>query len=73
MERESNLERATLSAGVVVGEGVLPGTSAPDSFQSGGLREVLPFPMVGHPASLAEERTRGGNDERCILGTAFLA
>lgn len=36
------------------GGGIFPCVSGPDSGQSGGLREALPLPRVGQPASFAK-------------------
>lgn len=53
------LIRCTLSAGVPAGDAVLLVVSVPDSFQSGGLTDVLLLLRVGQPASLARKGKKG--------------
>jgi len=53
------LVRRTLSAGVPAGDAVLLLVSVPDSFQSGGLTDVLLLLRVGQLASLARQGKNG--------------
>lgn len=48
----------TLSEGVPAGDAVLLIVSVPDSFQSGGLTDVLPLVRVGQLASFAKRKEK---------------